>query len=216
MTKTGGAARPPISADPDSLMDTVSAYSKQLSIAAIAVAVVVGGAFLWQANTHRREAQAEKAFFDAMTLSAQRDNRAPDELMKVASRYAGTAGGVQAALLYAQNRFDVEKYDEGQKVLDGISSPGLFAAGVEALKASGYEGQQKFDKAAEHFLAAVAKAQLDGEKDMLKAEAARALNAAGKRADAAKIWAELAEKVDSPVSAEAKIRLGETTATTAK
>jgi len=216
MTKTGAAARPPISADPDSLLDTFNLYRKQLSIAAIVIAVAAGGAFLWQANSHRREAQAEKAFFDAMNLIAQRDAKAPDEMLKVATRYSGTAGGVQAALLYAQNRFDAGKYDEGQKALDAISSPGVFAAGVEALKASGYEGQQNFDKAAEHFLAAVAKAPLQGEKDMLKAEAARALNAAGKRADAAKIWAELADKVDSPVAAEAKIRLGETTATTAK
>ena len=65
-------------------------------------------------------------------------------------------------------------------------------------------------------MAAVAKAPLEGEKDFLKGEAARAYTAAGKRADAAKIWAELSEKVDSPMANEAKIRLGEVSAAPAK
>lgn len=216
MTKTGQAARPPISADPDSLLDTFTLYKKQLSIAAIVIAVVVGGAFLWQANTARKNAQAEKAFFDAMTLSQQNDTKAGDELAKVAQRYNGTAGGIQAAMMLAQNKFDAGKWDEGQKVLDAITSAGDFAPGIEALKAGGYEGQQKFDKAAEHYLAAVAKARLEGEKDFLKGEAARAMAAAGKRADAAKIWAELAEKPDSPMATEAKVRLGEVSALPSK
>lgn len=216
MTKTGGAARPPITADPDSLLETFQLYKKQITVAAIVVAVVVGGTFLWKANTARRETQAEKAFFDAMNLVSQRDAKAPDALAKVAQRYGNTPGGIQAALLYAQAKFDEGKYADGQKVLDGLTSPGAFASGVEALKAAGYEGEQKFDLAAEHYLKAVDKAELQGEKDFLKGEAARALAAAGKRADAAKLWGELADKPDSPMASEAKIRVGELTATTEK
>lgn len=216
MTKTGGAARPPIADDPDSLLDTFQIYRKQISVTAIVVAVIAGGGFLWQANTARRETQAEKAFFEAMSLAGQRDPKAPDALAKVAQRYDGTAGGVQAALLYAQAKFDEGKYADGQKVLDGISSPGPFASGIESLRAAGYEGELKFDLAAEHYLKAVAKASLQGEKDFLKGEAARALANAGKRAEAAKLWGELAEKTDSPMSSEARIRTGELTATTVK
>lgn len=209
-------ARPSITADPDSLLDTVSMYRKQITVGAIVVAAVMGGAFLWQANSHRRQAQAEKAFFDAMSLASQRDPKAADELAKVSKRYSGTAGGVQAALLYAQNRFDAGKFEEGQKLLDGLSSLGAFAAGVEAMKAAGYEGEQKYDKAAEHYLAAVSKAQLQGEKDNYQADAARALTAAGKKDEAAKIWAALIEKVDSPMASEAKVRYGELVAAGAK
>jgi predicted negative regulator of RcsB-dependent stress response len=216
MTKTGGAARPSITADPESLLDTFQLYKKQISVAAIVVAVVVGGAFMWRANTARRETQAEKAFFDAMNLVSQRDAKAPDALMKVTQRYDGTAGGAQAALLYAQSRFDEGKYADGQKLLDGLKAPRAFVSGVEALKAAGYEGEQKFDLAAEHYLKAVDKAELQGEKDFLKGEAARALAAAGKRTEAAKLWGELAAKADSPMSAEGKIRVGELTATTVK
>lgn len=216
MTKTGEAARPPITADPDSLLDTIQLYGRQITIAAIAVAVIVGGGFLWQASKARRATQAEKAFFDAMALLSQNNPKASDELAKVAKRYDGTAGGIQAAMLYAQAKFDDGKYDDGEKVLDAITSPGVFAPGIESLKAAGYEGQQKFDKAAEHYQAAVAKAALQGEKDFLKGEAARALAAAGKKAEAAKLWAELAEKSDSPMAAEGRIRLGELTATAAK
>ncbi|HEY3286641.1 MAG TPA: tetratricopeptide repeat protein [Gemmatimonadaceae bacterium] len=216
MTKTGGAARPSITADPDSLLDTFQLYRKQLTIAAVVVAVVVGGAFVWRANSARRETQAEKAFFDAMNLVSQRDAKAPDALIKVAQRYGNTAGGIQAALLYAQSKFDEGRYADGQKVLDGISAPKAFAAGVESLKAAGYEGEQKFDLAAEHYLKAVDKAELQGEKDFLKGEAARALAASGKRAEAAKLWGELAARPDSPMASEAKIRVGELTATAAK
>ncbi len=216
MTKTGGAARPLISADPDSLLDTFQAYRKQITTTAIVVAVVVGGAFIWKANTARRETQAEKAFFDAMALVSQRDAKAPDALAKVAQRYSGTPGGIQAALLYAQAKFDDGKYADGQKILDEVRSAGAFASGVEALKAAGYESEQKYDLAAQHYGKAVDKAELQGEKDFLKGEQARALAAAGKRADAAKLWAELADKPDSPMASEAKIRLGELSATTAK
>lgn len=209
-------ARPSITADPESLLDTVNLYRKQISVAAIVVAAVVGGGFLWQANKHRREAQAEKAFFDAMALTGQNDPKAADELAKVAKRYSGTAGGVQAALLYAQNRFDAGKFEDGQKVLESLSSLGAFAAGVEAMKAAGFEGQQKFDKAAEHYLAAVNKARLQGEKDNYQADAARALAAAGKKDEAAKIWGTLVDKVDSPMASEARVRYGELIAAGAK
>lgn len=216
MTKTGGEARPPLTADPESLLETVQLYRKQITVTAIVVAVVVGGAFVWKANNTRRETQAEKAFFSAMGLVSQRDAKAPEELAKVAQRYGGTAGGTQAALLYAQARYDQGKFAEGRKVLDEISSPGAFASGVEALKAAGYEGELKFDLAAEHYLKAVEKASLQGEKDFMKGEAARALAAAGKRAEAAKLWGELAEKTDSPMASEARVRVGELTATTSK
>lgn len=216
MTKTGEAARPPIAVDADSLLDTVQLYRKQLTIGAIVVAALAGGGFLWQASNARKSAQAEKAFYDAISLYGQKDPKAADELNKVAVRYSGTAGGAQAALVLAQSKYDEGKFDDGLKVLDAISAPKAFASGIESLKAAGYEGKQQFDKAAEHYQAAVAKAALSGEKDYLKGEAARALGSAGKKDDARKIWEELAAKVDSPMSGEAKVRLGELSAAPAK
>jgi len=216
MTTPGGAARPPITADPDSLLDTIQIYRKQITWTAVAVAVVVGGGFLWKANKARRETQGEKAFYDAMSLASRNDPKSGEALLKVATRYDGTAGGAQAAILYAQDRFDNGKFADGQKALDGVKSPGDFASSIEALKAAGFEGEQKFDKAAEHYMAAVAKAELTGQKDYLKGEAARAYTNAGKKDEAIKLWKELAEKTDSPMAAEARIRLGELTAVAAK
>lgn len=212
MTKTGEAARPPMVVDPETLLETFQLYRKQITIGAIVVASVAGGAFLWQASNARKAAQSERAFYDAIGLYGKGDPKASDELAKVAKRYGGTAGGSQAAMLLAQTHYDGGKFADGLKVLDGIGSAGVFASGVESLKAAGYEGLQQFDKAAEHYLAAVAKAALTGEKDYLKGEAARALAAAGKKADALKIWEELAAKTDSPMSGEANIRLGELSA----
>lgn len=216
MTKTGAAARPPIDVDPESLLESFQLYRKQITVGAIVVAALAGGAFLWQASNARKSAQAEKAFFDAVSLYGQRDPKAPAELAKVAQRYDGTAGGVQAALILAQADYDAGKFDEGLKVLDGVGSPGNFAAGLESLKAAGFEGKKQFDKAAEHYLAAVAKSSLTGEKDFLKSEAARTLTAAGKTAEAQKLWTELAAQVDSPLAGEAKVRLGELTAAAVK
>lgn len=212
MTKTGEAARPPMVSDPETLLETFQLYRKQITITAIVVAAVAGGAFLWQASTARKASQAEKAFYDAVGLVGRRDPTANAELGKVAQRYDGTAGGAQAALLLAQTEFDAGNYDAGLKVLDVITKPGVFASGIETMKAAGYEGKEQFDKAADHYLAAVAKASLTGEKDFLKGEAARALTAAGKKAEAQKLWEELAAKIDSPLSGEAKVRLGELTA----
>lgn len=212
MTKTGEAARPPMVVDPETLLETFQLYRKQITVGAIVVAAVVGGAFLWQASNARKNTQSEKAFYDAIGLYGKGDPKASDELAKVAKRYGGTAGGSQAAMLLAQTHYDGGKFDDGLKVLDGISSPGVFGSGVESLKAAGYEGKEQFDKAAEHYLAAVAKADLTGEKDVLSAEAARALTAAGKKAEAQKIWEGLAARVDSPMAGEAKIRLGELSA----
>ena len=216
MTKTGEAARPPITVDPDSLLDTVQLYRKQLTVSAIVVAVLVGGAFLWQASNARKSTQAEKAFFDAVELYSQKDAKAADALSKVAARYDGTAGGNQAALLLAQARYDEGKFDDGLKVLEAVKRPGVFAAGVESLIAAGYEGKQQFDKAAEHYQAAVDKAPLSGEKEYLQGELARALTVAGKKDEARKIWEVLASKPDSPMAGEARIRMGELSAVPAK
>lgn len=209
MTKTGEAARPPMVTDPETLLETFQLYRRQISITAIIIAAVAGGIFLWQASTARKASQAEKAFYDAVGLFGRRDPKANAELAKVAQRYDGTPGGAQAALLLAQSEFDAGKYDAGLKALDAVTKPGVFASGIESMKAAGYEGQEQFDKAAEHYLAAVAKASLTGEKDFLKGEAARALTAAGKKAEAQKLWEELAAKTDSPMSGEARVRLGE-------
>ena len=212
MTKTGEAARPPVVVEPETLLETFQLYRKQISIGAIVLAAMAGGVFLWQASNARKVAQSERAFYDAISLYGKADPKASAELANVAARYSGTAGGLQAAMLLAQTHYDAGKYDEGLKVLDGAGSAGAFASGVESLKAAGYEGKQQFDKAAEHYLAAVSKATLTGEKDYLKAEAARALTVAGKKADAQKIWEELSSKIDSPMEGEAKVRLGELTA----
>ncbi len=216
MTKTGEAARPPITVDADSLLDTVQLYRKPLTIGAIIVAALVGGAFLWQANNARRSAQAEKAFYDAVGLYAQKDAKAAEALDKVAQRYDGTAGGAQAALLLAQARYDEGKFDDGLKALDRIKSPKAFASGIESLKAAGYEGKLQFDKAAEHYQAAVDKAPLSGEKEYLQGELARALTAAGKTDEARKVWQSLAAKPDSPMAGEARIRVGELEVAAAK
>ena len=132
------------------------------------------------------------------------------EFVKVAKSYSGTASGQQAALLLAQALFDQKKYAEGvaslDKAMGGASAD--FSAAMESMIAVGYELQGKLADAATHYGKASAAAKFENDKNSYKASEARSLMAAGKNAEARKIWEDLA-KSDSPSAQEANVRLGE-------
>jgi hypothetical protein len=62
---------------------------------------------------------------------------------------------------------------------------------MAAVIAAGYEGQRKFEQAAERYRAAAEATSLPSEKASMRANEARALMAAGKAESARAIWAEL-------------------------
>ncbi|MFO0070473.1 MAG: hypothetical protein ACK55A_00040, partial [Gemmatimonas sp.] len=103
------------------------------------------------------------------------------------------------------------KVDEGIKSLEkalGGASP-EFKSNIEALIAAGYEQKKDMVKAAEHYGKAASLAPYKSEKYNHQASQARSLMAAGKNADAKKIWEELAKLEGEPVQQEATVRLGE-------
>jgi hypothetical protein len=79
---------------------------------------------------------------------------------------------------------------------------GLIAAGLSQ------QGPTKEADAASHYQKA-ANLSVATDKDGYLAEAARSFTAAGKKPEARAIWADLANRTDSPRAIEAKIRLGE-------
>ena len=201
--------------DADVIKDWVVARAKPLSIGAGAVVVAVAGVLFWQQSTRLKEDRAETAYGQAATaFYAGNTPLAKTDLEKVVTRYSGTTGAAQAAVLLAQISYGEGKYDAGVKQLTDVqgSVPGVMAAQVEEMIAAGLADAKKYDDAAKHYLKAADLSRFPADKDLYKAEAARVLGFGGKAADARKIWAELASNRESPVINEARVRVGESDA----
>ncbi|MBX9927494.1 MAG: tetratricopeptide repeat protein [Gemmatimonadaceae bacterium] len=201
------------SLDTDRWVDFFRQNSRNLSIAAIVLVAGGGAGYLWNRSAQIKADRADAAFAEAArAFDAGNAALAEKELGKVALRYAGTSGGAEASMLLAQVLFDQGKYADGLKALEGTKVPKHFQSGVHALIAAAHQDQGKHEEAAKHYGMAAEAAELSGDRDYMKAEQARALVAAGKKAEAEKIWAALAANEESSVAAEARVRLGELTA----
>jgi tetratricopeptide (TPR) repeat protein len=124
------------------------------------------------------------------------------------SNMAATREKASVALYEAQAPFVQGKLPEAQEKALGGASP-EFKSNIEALIAAGYEQKKDMVKAAEHYGKAASLAPYKSEKYNHQASQARSLMAAGKNADAKKIWEELAKLEGEPVQQEATVRLGE-------
>ena len=199
--------------DADSLLDTIRLRQRDISIAAIVIVALGGGIYLWRGSVTAKNERAQQAFNSAAgSYYSGNKALAASDLAKMTDRYAGTPAGVQGAMLLAQVLFEDGKWDDGIKKLEaakGSSAAERFAPSIEGLVGGGYADWKKYDDAAKHFLAAAEKAPFPGDKDLYRAEAARALTLAGKTEEARKIWLDIASRLDSPALGEAKIRLGE-------
>ena len=220
MTRTGAAARPPLEARSATLMDWTYSHVKELGIATAVLAAALAGVWLYRSNQAQKEAGAERALLEA-SRSYYTGNLplAQSDLQKVVTRFGGTTGAVQSAMLLAQVLYDQGKHAEGiaelEKVVDdGAAEP--FRTSIRALIGAGYEGQGKHKEAAAQYEQASAVAAFDAEKHLMRANAARSYQAAGDTATARRIWGELADDPMNPVSGEARVRLGELTAEPAK
>ncbi len=199
--------------DVDSLMDTLSARRREITIGAIVVAVVAGGLLLWRMSVNQKNDRAERALTDASNaLYAGNRPLAMTQLQAIADRYSDTAAGVEGAMLLAELDFEDARQADGMKVLDalrGSGAVGNFKAPIDGLVAGAYADQKKYDDAAKQYQAAADDSDFQSSKDIYQADAARMLMLAGKKDAARKIWQDLASRPDSPSVAEAKVRLGE-------
>jgi predicted negative regulator of RcsB-dependent stress response len=199
--------------DVDSLMDTLSARRREITIGVIVVAVVAGGLLLWRMSVNQKNDRAERALTEASNaLYAGNRPLAMTQLQTIADRYGDTAAGVEGAMLLAELDFEDAKQADGMKVLDGLKGSGAagnFKAPIDGLVAGAYADQKKYDDAAKQYQAAADESDYQSSKDVYQADAARMLMLAGKKDAARKIWQDLASRPDSPSVAEAKVRLGE-------
>jgi predicted negative regulator of RcsB-dependent stress response len=199
--------------DVESLMDTLRARGREITIGSIVVVAVAGGLLLWRLSVNQKNERAERALTEA-TNTFYDGNRplAANELKTLAERYRDTPAGVQGAMLLAQMDFEDARWADGLKVLESIrgsSSIQQFRAAVDGLMGGGYADLKQYDDAVKHFQAASDEAEFQSMKDVYQADVARILALAGKKAEARKIWEALASRPESPSVAEAKVRLGE-------
>lgn len=205
--------------DLDGLKDLLITRKREFSIGAIVVVAIAGGVMLWRMSVNQKNQRAQTALVDAgFTIYSGNKVLGESQLQTAADRYRDTRPGVQAAMLLAQTDFEQARWDDGIKALDAVeksSEIDAFKPAVEALMGGGYADMKKYDDAAKHYQNAVDAAKYQPIKDLYLADAARVLEKAGKNDDAKKIWQEIESRPDSPMIAEAKVRLGELDATPA-
>lgn len=212
MTKTGAAARPDLEDRAEDLKEWALVHSKGLSIAAGAILVAVGLAWLYMKSQQAQAQNASAALVQAeQAIAAGNSALAQSDLERIVNRYGSTEAGRQAQLLLSQTYFDAGKYAEGIENLQKLiqAKPKFVEASAYNLMGAGYEQQNKFDDAAGAYQKAASLAAGKSDRDSYLANAARALTAGGKTAEAVKIWSKLATDPTSPAAAEARVRLGE-------
>jgi len=195
----------------DSLGHWLRVNQKVVSLVAGGVVLVGAGVFIWQKSAETKIQNAERAFFQAQAATAANPANAGAELEKVATRYAGTSAGDRAALLSAQSLLTQGKTADALRKLEALSAAGganRLGATLHTLMAAAYEEVNKPAEAAKAYLAAAAVTVGDA-KVQRKADAARAFTAAGSKAEALKLWTDLAKDERGPLAAEARVRLGE-------
>lgn len=219
MTKTGDAAKPQMDLDDhaENAMEWAKGHSRELSIAGIAVAVAVAAFLFWRSAAEKKEANAGRALGEAeRSVTAGNLPLAQSDLEKLIQRYSGTVAADQAGILLSQVFFDQGKTAEGLKALEGVDGGGPFKATLHAMRAAGNEQSGKNIEAADEYLKAADAATSESDKSQFKADAARAFQAGGKKEEALKIWQTIASDEENPLNAEAKLRVGELSATVEK
>lgn len=192
--------------------DWLSLHARKIAVAAVVVAVAVGGTYAYRKISASTEQRAERAYFAAQATQGPPSDQ-ERALDGVIGAYRGTPAATQAALLLAQARYNRGAYAEGVATLAAIDGEaGEFEASVDALIAAGLEGQGKFGEAAAKYREAAGEARFDVDREGYLGDAARAYGRAGNAAEAVRIWTDLADDPLGSLAAEARVRLGELTA----
>jgi predicted negative regulator of RcsB-dependent stress response len=216
MSATGPVSRPVLMSEfEEGGLDSLAAWFKanQRVISLVLGGLVVGAVAIvvWRKSAETKIQNAERAFFQAQSATAQNPANAAIELEKVATRYAGTSAGDRASLLVAQSLMTAGKTPEALKKLEALAAHGGAArlgSTLQTLMAAGYENLNKPADAAKAYLAAASTSFGDA-KIQRQADAARAFMAAGNGTEALRLWTELARDQRGPLAAEARVRMGE-------
>jgi len=191
-------------------------HSRQVTYGAVAVIVLVGGAWFYNRSESLKSQRADHAYFLAQQSIPGNLPLAESDLQKMITRYDGTSAALQAQLTLAQLYYDQAKYQQGieslKKSMPKLQKSKDFESAGHLLLASGYEQMKKFlDAASEYALAAKAD-RFDQDRQRHESAEARAYLLAGRTDTAKEIWTRLAADSKGTVAGEARVRLGELTA----
>ena len=214
---TGAPARPALTdADPETVFEWFRANTRLFVIGAVVVIAAALGFWFYTQSRRIRIQNSERTLMSAQQALAQNNlPLAQTDLQTIVTRYPGTPAGRQAALLLARIHYDEQRYREGIQVLERvIDERGIGSArpALQALIADGHVELGQPAEAAASYRQAAEATPFESDRDVYLSQAARSLVAAGDSAAAIEIWRQLAADPQSPVSAEAKVRLGELTA----
>ncbi len=202
---------------PEQLADWFQLNSRYVAIGVATIAAGVLGYWFYTSNAERNARAAETQLLSARrALASGNAQLAATDLKRVATNHQNTRAGVEAALLLSESLFAEGKYEEAIDVLRGFTTRG--SAEVERAKIYSLIGDgrmqlgQPADAAGEYQRAADA-ARFDGERTQQLGKRARALVVAGDTAVGRKQWESLTESAVPGIAAEARVRVGELTAT---
>ncbi len=205
----------------ESFLDWFHINSRLVSIGALAV--LVAGGVAWYVPTYRaqKNANAGKALLAARQSAASGNLAlAESDLRKVVDRYAGTSAGTDAGMLLAQLKFDKADYAGAVadlRILESKMGKSPSAPAVQALIGDALAQQGKAAEGAVVYEKAASMTTMANERALYLAKAGHAFTAAGKQPEARKVWEALAAQTDNEgLAAEARVRLGELTATVHK
>ncbi len=199
-------------------MDWFDLHSRQVVWGSVAMVAVVAGGWFYNRSRDLKQERAEKAYFAAQR-SAVSGNLplAESDLRKMVSRYDGTPAATEARLSLAQVLYDQGKYQAGVDELkaaeDKIGKTEDFGSSVHAVMAAGYEQLKKFKEAGEQYEKAATAARFEADRQRYQTMAARDYLTGGDLAKAKSIWTVLGSDSKGTVAGEARVRLGEITAT---
>jgi predicted negative regulator of RcsB-dependent stress response len=201
-------------------IDWTKINSKALTIGGIVV--VVAAAIFWFYGRSRQiqESNAQRDLLNAkQSLTSGNMQLAQTDLQNVFSRYGSTEAGVEAAMLLATISYDANKPQDGIATLEkasGSRAAAMVQPTIKNLEGDGYAQMGKLTDAAKQYEAAAAATTFATEKGFYQSKAARAYQAAGDTVKARQLWTALANDPNASMISEAKVRLGELTAQTAK
>ncbi|MES2176455.1 MAG: tetratricopeptide repeat protein [Gemmatimonadota bacterium] len=186
-------------------------------IVTIGGGVVVVAAFVFwfmQRTAMNETINSDKQLLVAkQSLSSGNAPLAEADLKKVYDKYGSKPAGAEAGLLIGQLRLEKGDNQGALTFLQAMASKvgdGPAAASVGGLLGDALEQLGKTAEAAAQYEKAAGLTKLTNEKTFLLSKAGRAYLAAGKRAEAQKVFEGLANQSDNPALAtEARVRLGE-------
>ena len=220
-TIDAGVPRPKAEPKAESFLDWFRINSRIVAIAAAVVAAAVFGFWFYTRSNVLKAENADRRLVAAkQSLGSGNLPLAQSDLKKVADQYPGTSAGAEAGLLLAQVKLEQDDSQGAVTTLRDLAArneSGPYATPIRVLLGDALAQLGKPAEAAAEYDRASSLTQAPNERALLLAKIGRAQGAAGNAARAREAWEALANQSDSPsLAAEARVRLGELLATTAK